>query len=233
MKKNLSALLLTAALACALMVPAGAVNVPSATVDTAPAVSGAVSSDGTAIPSGDISVTAVQDMNALPAEEAAMFQEAYQEITSSGSVAEFLDNAGLSGAVNEALAGTTVSAQDLSVQSMFDVGASGTAAEILAANGSVDITFNVPGVQANSVVVVVHYNGSSWDVRPSTCANGTVTATFTSLSPVAILVDQPAAAAGYVMSPQTSDMNLDGVLACGVLLCAGALVYSLKRSRTM
>ena len=56
------------------------------------------------------------------------------------------------------------------------------------AGGTAQVTLAVSGVVAGQRVTVLHqqHNGV-WEVVPSTAGNGTVTATFTSLSPVAIV----------------------------------------------
>ena len=68
----------------------------------------------------------------------------------------------------------------------------------------VDITFSVPGVTADSNVAVLHYNGSAWEVVPSSAGNGSVTGTFESLSPVAIVADTAEAGTGAA-SPKTGE----------------------------
>ena len=232
MKKRILALVLTAVMVCALPVVAGAALVPSASVATAPSVSGAVSSDGTKIPSTDITVTAVQNVDDLPAAAAEQLKKAHEEINSAKNVADFLSKFKLADAVKEVLSKVSAAIEDLRVHSMFDVSASGTAAEILAEKGSVDISFSIPGVRSGDPVVALHRGESDWDVRPCTVANGKVTVTFDSLSPVVFLVDGATTAptgAGSVTSPQTSDISFEGVLICGVLVCAAALVYCLKR----
>lgn len=86
----------------------------------------------------------------------------------------------------------------------------------------VTITFNVSGVTADSHVAVLHYNGSAWEVVSSKAGNGTVTATFTSLSPVAIVTDAAGSAASGDASPKTGEpaVALIGVVA--LLAAAGA-----------
>lgn len=49
------------------------------------------------------------------------------------------------------------------------------------------VTFKVAGVTASSNILVLHYNGTNWEAIPATVADGTVTATFNSFSPVAIV----------------------------------------------
>ena len=86
----------------------------------------------------------------------------------------------------------------------------------------VTITFNVSGVTADSHVAALHYNGSAWEVVSSKAGNGTVTATFTSLSPVAIVTDAAGSAASGDASPKTGEpaVALIGVVA--LLAAAGA-----------
>lgn len=71
----------------------------------------------------------------------------------------------------------------------------------------VTLTFQVPGVTADSNVAVLHYNGTAWEVVPSQAGDGTVTATFESLSPVAIVTDAAAAdgAVSGTTSPKTGE----------------------------
>lgn len=91
----------------------------------------------------------------------------------------------------------------------------------------VTITFNVSGVTADSHVAVLHYNGSAWEVVSSKAGDGTVTATFTSLSPVAIVTDAAGSAASGDASPKTGEpaVALIGVVA----LLAAAGVCGLKK----
>ena len=69
--------------------------------------------------------------------------------------------------------------------------------DVKLSGGSVTMTFKIPGVTANSKVAVLHWaDGSSEPEKLSaTAGEGTVTATFTSFSPVQIVVaeaEQPA-----------------------------------------
>lgn len=57
-------------------------------------------------------------------------------------------------------------------------------------SGSIDVTFKIPSVTPSSKVAVLHWaDGSNTpESLPATAGDGTVTATFTSFSPVQILV---------------------------------------------
>lgn len=56
----------------------------------------------------------------------------------------------------------------------------------------VTITFTVTGVKESSKVAVLHYDTTAkkWERVEAKAGNGTITATFTSLSPVAFVVDK-------------------------------------------
>ena len=58
-----------------------------------------------------------------------------------------------------------------------------------ALSGPTDITMNIPGITAGQSVVVLHrMSNGVWEVVPvAAVSSGSVTATFTSLSPVAII----------------------------------------------
>lgn len=73
----------------------------------------------------------------------------------------------------------------------------------------VTISFNVTGVKADSKVAVLHYDtaAKAWEVVESKAGNGTVTATFNSLSPVAFVVDGNSAAGGATASESNTSGN--------------------------
>ena len=86
---------------------------------------------------------------------------------------------------NVAPAGTK--AEDLSVVYSMDL-------SVPAEDLPVTITFKVSGAEPEDDVYVLHYNGSTWDVVASG-KGGTIDATFTSLSPVAVVLQAAAPAA--------------------------------------
>lgn len=104
------------------------------------------------------------------------------------------------------------------------------------------LSFNVTGVTADSHVAVLHYDtaAGAWEVVESKAGNGTITATFDSLSPVAFVVDGNAAAgassqtSGSATSPKTGETS---VLSMAAVIAAAALAgmavvsfYSKKRA---
>lgn len=90
------------------------------------------------------------------------------------------------------------------------------------------LTFAISGVTANTNVAVLHYNGTAWEVIKAKAGDGTITATFDSLSPVAFVVDQNTAAgtAKDGTSPKTGEpiVAVAGVAAV-LALCAAFVVY--------
>ena len=82
----------------------------------------------------------------------------------------------------------------------------------------VQLTFNVPGIVAGQSVYVLHQKADgSWEkITPDAVGNGTVTATFTSLSPIAIVAANASAQTG-----EAAPYALIGAIVCfmGVLFC--------------
>lgn len=97
----------------------------------------------------------------------------------------------------------------------------------------VTITFEVPGVTAGTKVAVLHYNGSAWETIEATAGAGTITATFTSLSPVAFVVDKNTASSSTAAkttstSPKTGESSM--VVVVGMLaMIAAAGACGLKK----
>lgn len=91
----------------------------------------------------------------------------------------------------------------------------------------VTITFTVPGVGPDTKVAVLHYNGTAWEIVESKVGEGTITATFTSLSPVAFVIDKNTAAgeikpAGNTNSPKTGENTTMLVIVAAAALAAAA-----------
>lgn len=88
---------------------------------------------------------------------------------------------------------------------------------------SATITFQVSGVKAGQSVSVLHQTSTgTWEVLPATAGDGTITATFTSLSPVAFVINNAAS----TTSPKTGTASAAAVLA--VVSLAGAAVCGKK-----
>lgn len=97
----------------------------------------------------------------------------------------------------------------------------------------VTLTFDVNGVKAGSKVVILHYNGTEWENIPvDNVADGKITATFDSLSPVAFIVEKDAqVTTAGTTSPQTGTSPVIMFLAAGVVLgLCGAFLLGKKKS---
>lgn len=121
-------------------------------------------------------------------------------------------------------AGTAgVKAEDLTVAWVADLHVE------IPAGGSVTITFDVPTAAADQNVFVLHYDGTKWE-QVGKGKGSTVTATFTSLSPVAIVIEKPATTPGGTTSPTTGEEPALLIVAAAVALLAGTVaVVTLKK----
>jgi len=95
----------------------------------------------------------------------------------------------------------------------------------------VTIEFEVNGVNKNTKVIVLHYNGTEWEkVKVDAVDYRSVTATFESLSPVAFILDKVDATANVgTTSPKTGMSPIVMMAAFGAVVCmAGAVVLTKK-----
>ena len=249
MTKKLLLLALVLALTGGTALPALAV--PSVTGSAAPAISSAVTAgDGSVLSTGDLIVTPVVEAAALAPEVAQRLERAYELIRDAGSVTAFLEE-------NPAVpAGTEDAAEEpLTVESVFEVTPVGGVAERLAAGEAVTLSFVVPGLKASQRAVVLHFSDrEAWEAVPSVAGEGYVTATFTSLSPVAILVErgeaeeepQPVRAAAPqgegtdpspgeesgAQSAPAGGLGVETAVGMGAAVCAAVLFLAVRKGRT-
>lgn len=98
-----------------------------------------------------------------------------------------------------------------------------------------EITFTISGVTANSKVSVLHFDDkekNAWESVPvKVNSDGTITATFNSLSPVAFLVNGAASNGAGTTSPKTGSSPVMMIAVLGAVVCAGgAFALSKKRA---
>lgn len=115
-----------------------------------------------------------------------------------------------------------VKADDLTVAWVKDISVT------IPAGGSVTITFDVPNAAADQKVYVLHYNGNQWE-KVGEGTGKTVKATFTSLSPVAIVVAKAPASNPGQTSPVTGEEPVLLVAAVVALLAGAVAVVTLKK----
>lgn len=161
--------------------------------------------DGTTAPaySWELIVTPTNPSNIMYPE----FHDAYNEIKNCKDITALVP--GL-----KELLPAGVGPEDLVVRDMFDVRYLGHEDWI-----TIDVTLKPEGVTGNDTVFVVHKGVNGWEVVPSQVAwNGEVTATFTDLSPVAIVTLRTVTVdPNGPKSPATGEIN---VLAAGVVAAA-------------
>ncbi|MDD3141936.1 MAG: LPXTG cell wall anchor domain-containing protein [Lachnospiraceae bacterium] len=93
----------------------------------------------------------------------------------------------------------------------------------------ITVTLNVAGVKAGMAIHVLHWNGTAWEEVSATAGDGTVTATFSSLSPVAIVAEK-AASTTAAKSPKTGEVNYV-MFAAMISIIALASAYSVYRKK--
>ncbi len=87
-------------------------------------------------------------------------------------------------------------------------------------SAGVDVTMNVPGVLAGQSISVIHWNGQYWEnLAVTNVSDGSVTATFTSFSPVAVIVNPSVAAPGTGYKAPVAAGLLAVVFAAGAAYC--------------
>ncbi|MBQ6887283.1 MAG: hypothetical protein IJN54_07210 [Lachnospiraceae bacterium] len=96
------------------------------------------------------------------------------------SIGTKLGNSSLVAAATDASKRVTAS-----VLSVVEVNASSAVKD---ANGNYIVTLNIPSIAAGDAIVVLHYNGSAWEViAPSSVSAGSVTFATASLSPISVV----------------------------------------------
>ena len=113
-------------------------------------------------------------------------------------------------------------------------------------NGTVEfpltITFKVTGVNANSKAAVLHFNTetNTWEVLDTVVGEGTLTATFNSLSPVVFVVDKTTASnitgststgSSSTTSPKTGEANVMAMAGGIALLAIAGMAVVTRRKR--
>ena len=99
----------------------------------------------------------------------------------------------------------------------------------------VTITFKVAGVTSETKVQVLHYTGTEWEVVKSEAGEGTITATFTSLSPVAFVIDKDTMApvgSTSTEAPRTGmGMAVPTAMVIAAVACIGFVALGKKKVR--
>lgn len=232
MKKLLS-LSIAAALAISMSVSAMALRFrPSIEQKPAPAVATieVKDKDGNVVsaPVSDLVVTPISESDEASQDIKTMLQNAKEQISSVDSLTDLTSD--LKAVIPDGMV-----ADDLVVRDLIDVSVVGRAAEILKAQGSIAVRFEL-GVDPDDFLAVLHnYEDSNWEVIPEDRVtiheNGDVTVIFTSLSPVAFVVGKDSisidengpASPDTAEIAQTSSTNVAVTAVCGFACIAVGL----------
>lgn len=181
--KKIAKIALAVALVLAMSINAFAFSnfVPSIGNKKAPVVKNvtAIMPDGTTTSIETDSLAVVPCQEALPNED---FDEAYNELESTDSFTSLVPE------LDEALP-ADVEDEDLIVKDVFDVIPGQTVTAIVNAGGSVNVKFELPGVNVDDTIIAIHKDSKTgWEVLPSSVPEkDTVIVTMDSFSPVAFL----------------------------------------------
>lgn len=141
------------------------------------------------------------------------------------SALDFLkDLAAVAGLISK-YTGRNVTAAEISIVDSMDLSAK-PGVEVSEAN-PLFVSFSFPGVTASTKAYVLHYGNGAWEVVPTTVVDGKVTGKFTSLSPVAIVVEKNtlnSSVLGATRSPRTGDNRVIVIGACACLLAVSIIV---------
>ncbi len=144
---------------------------------------------------------------------------------SNKSALDFLKDLAAVARLISAYTGRTVTAADISVVDSMDLSAK-PGVDVSEAN-PLFVSFSFPGVTASTKAYVLHYGNGAWEVVPTTVVDGKVTGKFTSLSPVAIVVEKNtlnSSVLGASRSPRTGDNRVIVIGACACLLAVSIIV---------
>ena len=156
--------------------------------------------DGTTVEvkADSIVVTPVTDIKDAPAEVKEALEKADKQIKEVKDLKEMVpDIVDVLKEVNK-VKGTDVKTEQLVVRDLFDVTLDEEAKAILAEGGEIALTFGVEVADDEILIVLHNYEGDKWETIPNdrvkVNADGTVEVTFTSLSPIAFVTADKAAA---------------------------------------
>ena len=88
------------------------------------------------------------------------------------------------------------------------------------------ISFNFPGVTANTKAFVCHFVNGKWTVEPTEVKDGLIIGKFTSLSPVAVVVDKTTLDSSVLGASKAKSPRTGDDFAWIIAICAAGAVVS-------
>ena len=182
----------------------------------------------------DIIVTPYAEWDTLPKDLKKMIENAYKQIQNSKTLDELTPELKLTAQDIK----NGVKMENLVVRDLFDVRLVGDMADYLDGKNSITIIFDL-GLDPDAFLRVMHNDeGSHWEVIPEDCIkrykDGSVEVTFTSLSPVAFIVDKNQAGLAEPTgpsSPQTGEGLRPELLAALALGIAAVFCFTAARRK--
>ena len=160
---------------------------------------------------------------AAPSVTASDLVDKVTKVTASNGVEVTLNEVG-SAVVEQAYKAATAEKAGSELLALMDV-------SVPKGTGKVTLTFEVAGVKAGDNIYVLHWNGTKWEkITPSKVVDGAVTATFTSLSPVAIVKAPVVTDGGNNNNGTTApETGASVVLPMAALVCAAGAAGCAKK----
>ncbi len=183
------------------------------------------------IPYGELVVTPVSEKDEAYDDINENLSNAQDQIASADSLADIFS--GLDAQVKKI--DPDKSASDCVVRDLFDISVYGDYAEYLAVDGNtVTIKFDL-GVPSGSLVLCFRNDdGSSWENIPLVDnGDGTYSATFSSASLVAFVVEKTAIDPNGPKSPQTNDVTVFFAVAGVIAIVAGGAILVINRKKSV
>ncbi len=150
-------------------------------------------------------------------------KSALDTLKNTETIANIIVNSVKSGVITSANA--SVNVEQITIVDSMEVTAK-PGVEVSEAN-PLFVTFSFPGITASTKAYVLHYGKSGWEVVPTTVLDGKVIGKFTSLSPVALVVEKDTLSSsvlGATRSPRTGDNRAIVIGACACLLAVSLIV---------
>lgn len=160
----------------------------------------------------------------------------------SQSIDAFLTKYGVQAAVNAKLkeiAGETAKSEDLVMVGMADVTANDAAKAIINETNPANITLAMSGIKASGKYIAVHFTSeTSAEVLPASWADGSITVTMSSFSPVMILSYNEGSSAADAAKKNTgktantsdnSNVLLYGGIMAVAVVAAGIVFFSTRK----
>ncbi len=165
---------------------------------------------------GEVVVSSYSDKKDLPADVAATFEKAYDDIAKTEDLTKLTPD------LAKTAADKKVAAENLAVSDLFDIHVDGTIEE----GKSAELEVTLDAATAEKFVALLHLNNSVWEVVDNAkVVDGKLQFSVDSFSPFAIVVDTGA------KTPETGDDSMIGLYAAIMGVSAIAVIVIVIKSK--